>query len=123
MKKGRNFLQRRHKGAILATCFITMAFVMLLSSLILLMVQLNDGRTRTLKNKWEQRRIVAELGDKFVALGTLEQGDLPDEAWSCVVAGESEKTLTLKKDGNVVLIVKTSAEGVLLWQTAGFAAE
>lgn len=100
-----------------------MAFVMLLSSLILLMVQLNDGRTKALKNKWEQRRIVAELGDKFVALGTLEQGDMPDEAWSCVVAGESEKTLTLKKDGNVVLIVKKSAEGVLLWQTAGFAAE
>lgn len=123
MKKVRNFLQRRHKGAILATCFITMAFVMLLSSLILLMVQLNDGRTKALKNKWEQRRIVAELGDKFVALGTLEQGDMPDEAWSCVVAGESEKTLTLKKDGNVVLIVKKSAEGVLLWQTAGFAAE
>lgn len=125
MKTGRKLLQRRHKGAILATCFISMAFVMLLSSLVLLMVQLNDSTAKGIKSKWEQRRVVAELGDKFVATGLLEESDLP-EGWSREVAEVTgERSLTLKKGESVVLTVKvSSATGeILLWQTAGFAAE
>lgn len=112
MKK---FLQRRHKGAILATCFVSMTVIMLLSSTIFFFVQLLDSSTRQQEAQFEQRRVVSELGDKFVA-GTFSDADLP-EGWSADVS-EDGSTLVLKKGAQVLLTVQIDEEKhILLWKT------
>ena len=119
MKAKPNILRRRHKGAILAVCFVAITVVMLLTSTIFFMVQGDTATTALLESRAETRREVAAIGEQLVA-GTLDPGSLP-EGYTCeTVTAEdgSQTTMILKRGDTLVLRVTVSAKGkILAWET------
>ena len=123
MKAKPNILRLRHKGAILAVCFVAITVVMLLTSTIFFMVQGDTATTALLESRAETRREVAAIGEQLVAkcvAGELNSYVLPD-GYTCVTTTAedgSQTTMILKRGDTLVLRVTVSAKGkILTWET------
>lgn len=125
-------MARRHKGAILAVCFAAIAVVMIMTSTILFMVQLDASSTDRMKVQYATARQIRKIGNDFVAGNLKESYD----GYACVVettVDDSEQFLTVTRknsdgtdSGVIVLRVTVKPETnetggttreVLLWDT------
>lgn len=78
----------RHKGAILAVCFAAIAVVMVLTSTILFIVQLDATSTDRMEARYETaRQIPPGIGDRFVA-GKLTETSYGE--YTCETATDPE---------------------------------
>ena len=115
----------RHKGAILAVCFAAIAVVMVLTSTILFMVQLDATSTDRMEARYETARQIRGIGDRFVA-GKLTETSYGE--YTCETATDPEDsrketlTVTRTENGGIVLRVTVltgtdGTRGILLWDT------
>ena len=90
----------RHKGAILAVCFAAIAVVMVLTSTILFIVQLDATSTDRMEARYETARQIRKIGNDFVA-GKLEESY---KGYVCVVA-------TTEDDSKRLTVTRKNSDG------------
>lgn len=101
MKKNKHLKKRR--GFVMATVFVAMSVVMLLSSVLLLMVQVDMNRSKLNDTLLKREETLQEIADKF------KKGDLPGDSqysgsgfYCRVVEDNSAGTKTLYVSGSAI---------------------
>lgn len=125
MKKNKRLKKRR--GFVMATVFVAMSVVMLLSSVLLLMVQVDMNRSKLNDTLLKREETLQEIADKF------KKGDLSGNAqysdsgfYYCVVEATGTNTLyvsgsaiaksTEEKDIDYILkITIGDSKNITLW--------
>lgn len=97
MMKNKHLKKRR--GFVMATVFVAMSVVMLLSSVLLLMVQVDMNRSKLNDTLLKREETLQKIADEFVQKGT----EPSDSSFSCKVFDDSSaNTKTLYVSGSVI---------------------
>lgn len=97
MKKNKHLKKRR--GFVMATVFVAMSVVMLLSSVLLLMVQVDMNRSKLNDTLLKREETLQKIADEFVKSGNLPSGT----SFYCkVFNGSSTNTKTLYVSGSTI---------------------
>lgn len=97
MKKNKHLKKRR--GFVMATVFVAMSVVMLLSSVLLLMVQVDMNRSKLNDTLLKREETLQKIADEFVKSGNLPSGT----SFYCkVFDGSSANTKTLYVSGSAI---------------------
>lgn len=112
-------MTRRHKGAILAVCFAAIAVVMIMTSTILFMVQLDASSTDRMEAQYKTARQIRKIGNDFVA-GKLQESY---DGYVVATTVDDSKLIVTRTDSGVTVLrvtVKTGTDGtreILSWDT------
>ena len=104
MKKNKRLKKRR--GFVMATVFVAMSVVMLLSSVLLLMVQVDMNRSKLNDTLLKREETLQEIADKFVKKDLSDNNSQYNDSgfyYHVVVEANSPKTLYVSGsviDGN-----------------------
>ena len=96
MKKNKHLKKRR--GFVMATVFVAMSVVMLLSSVLLLMVQVDMNRSKLNDTLLKREETLQEIADDFVKSGNPPSGT----SFYCKVFNGSTNTKTLYVSGSAI---------------------
>lgn len=96
MKKNKHLKKRR--GFVMATVFVAMSVVMLLSSVLLLMVQVDMNRSKLNDTLLKREETLQKIADEFVKSGNLPSGT----SFYCKVFNGSTNTKTLYVSGSAI---------------------
>lgn len=101
MKKNKHLKKRR--GFVMATVFVAMSVVMLLSSVLLLMVQVDMNRSKLNDTLLKREKTLQEIADKFVKEGLSGNEQYSDSGFYYhVVAASGASTKTLYVSGSAI---------------------
>lgn len=101
MKKNKHLKKRR--GFVMATVFVAMSVVMLLSSVLLLMVQVDMNRSKLNDTLLKREETLQEIADKFVKEGLSGNEQYNDSGFYYhVVEDNSAGTKTLYVSGSAI---------------------
>lgn len=100
MKKNKRLKKRR--GFVMATVFVAMSVVMLLSSVLLLMVQVDMNRSKLNDTLLKREETLQEIADKFKKGDLSDNGQYNDSGFYYRVVVEANSTKTLYVSGSAI---------------------
>lgn len=101
MKKNKHLKKRR--GFVMATVFVAMSVVMLLSSVLLLMVQVDMNRSKLNDTLLKREKTLQEIADKFEKDELFRHGQYSDSGFYYRVVEDNDAgTKTLYVSGSAI---------------------